>query len=638
VILSRPLLLALAAALSLFLPQPARADERILHFLSDVRVERGGALDVTETIRIRAEGITIRHGIQRDFPTIYRDRLGRQVRVGFEPRDVQLDGAPVPWTVIAMRNGVRVRIGDPEAYVPPGEHVYRIRYATTRQIGFFEQYDELYWNATGTGWTFPIDVAEARIRLPEPAPFGQRAVYTGPQGSRAANAVVTSEAPSDISFRTTAPLQANEGLTVAVAWPKGVIAAPPAQARLGWWVEDNGPPAAGALGLIGVLGFYFQAWRRAGRGPRAGTVVPIFSPPDGLSAAGMRYVEKMGADSRAFAAALVELGVRGRIRLVEGEKPLLFGKPKMTVEKTGGPDELPEAEAGLHQQLFAGEDRLVMEQKNHERFRAAERALEKSLKRQFEGKMFVRNLGWAFRGLVAVGAAIWLVAAVVVLGSSSPVSTEAAPLAAASIGAFLVMLLLLAGTQGAGLAMKVLAGIAFAAWALLGAVTVGFAIEAGRILPLLIPLASLPVVVTAFAWMAAPTAKGRQLLDRIAGFRQYLSITEEERLERMHPPEKTPELFERYLPFAIALGVENEWADRFSGVLAAASAAGQAQGMSWYSGHSDPWSHPGDFADRVGSSLSSTVASASTAPGSSSGSGGGGSSGGGGGGGGGSGW
>jgi uncharacterized membrane protein len=106
----------------------------------------------------------------------------------------------------------------------------------------------------------------------------------------------------------------------------------------------------------------------------------------------------------------------------------------------------------------------------------------------------------------------------------------------------------------------------------------------------------------------------------------------------MHPPEKTPELFERYLPYAVALDVENAWASRFTRVLAAAAAAGQTQTMGWYSGHSSPWTDPDDFVDRVGSSLSSNVSSASTAPGSSSGSGGGGSSGGGGGGGGGGGW
>ena len=62
------------------------------------------------------------------------------------------------------------------------------------------------------------------------------------------------------------------------------------------------------------------------------------------------------------------------------------------------------------------------------------------------------------------------------------------------------------------------------------------------------PLLALPLVISAFWWMGAPTKRGRAVMDRIAGFEQYLSITEEDRFETLHPPEKTPELFERYLP------------------------------------------------------------------------------------------
>ena len=113
--------------------------------------------------------------------------------------------------------------------------------------------------------------------------------------------------------------------------------------------------------------------------------------------------------------------------------------------------------------------------------------------------------------------------------------------------------------------------------------------------------------------------------------------TARDRLDRLTPPDDTPELFERYLPYAIALGVENRWAERFAGVLAAAAAQGR-QGFAWYSGSRNAWDDPDGFVDSVGSSLASTISSASTAPGSSSGSGGGGSSGGGGGGGGGGGW
>jgi uncharacterized membrane protein len=163
--------------------------------------------------------------------------------------------------------------------------------------------------------------------------------------------------------------------------------------------------------------------------------------------------------------------------------------------------------------------------------------------------------------------------------------------------------------------------------------------EAGTWAWMLAPLILLPLVVTAFAWMAAPTREGRAVMDRIAGFQRYLSVTEENRLEVLHPPEKTPELFERFLPYAIALGVENRWAERFADVLArAAQTPGQNQGMAWYVGSQNAWTNPGRFASTVGAALATSVASAATAPGSSSGSGGGGFSGGGGGGGGGGGW
>jgi uncharacterized membrane protein len=163
------------------------------------------------------------------------------------------------------------------------------------------------------------------------------------------------------------------------------------------------------------------------------------------------------------------------------------------------------------------------------------------------------------------------------------------------------------------------------------------ALATGWWFPLLLPALALPIAISAFWWISAPTIEGRRVLDHIAGFKQYLSITERDRLDRMTPPEDTPELFEKYLPYAIALGVENHWADRFAPVLAAAAAQGR-QGFAWYAGSNSPWNNPNGFVSSVGSSLASSVSSASSAPGSSSGSGGGGSSGGGGGGGGGGGW
>jgi uncharacterized membrane protein YgcG len=626
---------AVAALLLALLPAVAHADERILHYWSDVRIQPDSSLAVTETIDVNVENVQINHGIFRDFPTWYRGRHGSRVHVGFTFDGATLDGGPVPATTEPVSGGVRIKIGDPEKYVPTGEHRYVIHYRATREIGFFKDFDELYWNATGNGWIFPIDVAEARIRLPKPARFGDRASYTGPTGSTGTNAEVIDEKPGDITFRTTQPLGSNEGLTVAVAFPKGIVSPP---SRSDYLLADYGPVGVALAGLIGLAGFYYVAWQRAGRNPRAGTVVPLFSPPDDLSPAGMRYVTEMGADNRAFAAAIVDMGVRGHIRLSE-EEGGWFSGDKARLERLSSSTPLPpDEEAALRELAMTGES-IMMEQKNHSKFSSAMSSLSGVLKDRYEDKLFHRNYGWAAAGLLLFVAVMWLTSAAVTAAVGGADSWQIGTAIGMVVVAALLSLVIKHSSKVGKCLLSVVALGAFMFAMLLGFPLFLLAIGSGWWQPLVIAGLALPLVISAFWWIAAPIKEGRAVLDRIAGFKQYLSITERERLDRMTAPQDTPEIFEKYLPYAIALGVENRWADRFAGVLAAAAAApGGQQGFYWYSGNGNPWSNPTGFVDNVGSSLASTISSASTAPGSSSGSGGGGSSGGGGGGGGGGGW
>jgi uncharacterized membrane protein YgcG len=138
--------------------------------------------------------------------------------------------------------------------------------------------------------------------------------------------------------------------------------------------------------------------------------------------------------------------------------------------------------------------------------------------------------------------------------------------------------------------------------------------------------------------LKAPTLVGRELLDKIEGFKQYIDVAERHELDFKHPKGRSPELFEEYLPYALALGVEQQWGESFADVLGHAQTPGGGYSPTWY--HGTHWnnSNVGNFTNSLGSSFTSAIASSSTAPGSSSGSGGGGSSGGGGGGGGGGGW
>ena len=636
----RPYLAALVALFALLLPHAASAEERILNFDSQIAVQADGTLDVTETITVRAENVAINHGIYRDFPTRYDLPGGRRVRVGFELVDTLLNGQPEPNKVETLTNGVRIHIGSAERVVPQGDHIYTIHYRATRMIGRFDRYDELYWNVTGNGWDFPIDRASAMVTLPFPARFGQRAAYAGPQGSTERAARVTDEQSGSISFSTTRPLYSREGLTIAVAFPKGIVAEPSDATRLGYFLSDWGPPLIGGLGLAGVLGYLFHAWRRAGRDPRPGTVVPLFSPPDDLSPAAMRYIVEQKLDNRGFAASLVDAAVKGHVRLVE-EDGGWFSGDERRIERLDSTDAqaLDPAEQSALNTLLSPNESLVMDQKNHATFSAAKKALSDRFSDAYDGRLFLRNYGWMGAAAVVFIGAIWVAAASVVLaegaGNQLLVLLSSAGMAIAAL-----IFHAAPNDKGTGRCLFNLVALLIGGAAVAAALPIiPQALITGRWVPLAIPLVGLPFVISCFFWMSAPTKEGRGVLDRIAGFKQYLSITERERLDRMQAPEDTLQLFERFLPYAIALGVENRWADRYTALLAAAAAApGASQGFSWYSGSSSPWDDTGGFVNSVGSSLASTVSSASTAPGSSSGSGGGGFSGGGGGGGGGGGW
>jgi len=638
----RSILAALVALSALLLPQAAAAEERILSFDSQVAIRKDGSLDVTETIRVNVENVRINHGILRDFPTRYKAPGGRRVRVGFDLAGTWLDGQEEPNKVETLTNGVRIRIGSADRIVPIGEHEYRIRYHATRMIGRFEGYDELYWNVTGNGWDFPIDRATARITLPSAAPFGQHSAYTGPQGSTEQAARVTAEAPGSIGFTTTRPLYSREGLTVAVAFPKDLIDEPAESTRLGWFLADWAPPLAGTAGLAAILGYLYYAWRKAGRDPRPGTVVPLFSPPDGLSPAAMRYIVKRGFDNRALAASLVDAAVKGHVRLVEEDRGL-FKRNERRIERLEAPnaERLADAEEAALNALAAPGESLVMEQKNHQSFESAKRRMSTRFEKAYDGRMFKRNYGWIAAAFVTLVASIWIAAAAVVLAEGA-VSQILVLVATAGMAIAALVFHAAPNDKSTGRCLlHLIAAIVGGVATVLAFPVIPDALTTGNWIPLAIPLVGLPFVISSFFWMSAPTPEGRGVLDRIAGFKQYLSITERERLDRMQAPADSLQLFERYLPYAIALGVENRWADRYTGLLAAAAAApaaSSAQTFGWYAGTSSPWNDTGGFVDDLGSSLASTISASSTAPGSSSGSGGGGFSGGGGGGGGGGGW
>jgi uncharacterized membrane protein YgcG len=645
------LLLLLAAA------RPASAAEHILSFVSDVTVERSGDLDVTETIVVDARGEQIRRGIVRDFPTTYRRADGTPVVVGFEVSSVTRDGRSETWTTEKLANGVRIRIGRADTLLTVGMHEYVIKYRTTRQIGYFSDFDELYWNATGTGWTLPIDVAEARISLPGLVPFRQTAFYTGAQGATGKDAAIISEQPGRIVFRTTKPLPAYQGLTVAAAWQKGILDPPRGPGmldRAGTWIHDtivaswvfrHLPLVMALIGLPLVLAYYVYAWIKLGGVPRRGTVIPLFAPPEGMSAAATRYVRRMEFDDKTFTAALLELAVNGHLKLVETKK-------RISIEQCYGGKPVGYAEEVAEKRLFHSDRRIPLTRSSARELGGAIGGLQGALRKAYDNVTFQANTRWAVRGLLACLA---VMVAVVAANWSRDGEVFAPTVFALVVAVPLLMLgftVLMRGWSARGLSWVIcmIMGLVLTGLGLRAAHWILFAHQPdwSEVLPSAAAFALSPLAVFAFALFKMPTQAGRKVMDAIEGFRLYLGVAEEDRLQAFYPPKKTPELFEKYLPYAVALDVENAWARRFESVLENATIEPTEQ--VWYLGDASKRRDPASIAAFVGNQLPQTIAAASTPPGSSgsssgssrdsgsSGSSGGGSSGGGGGGGGGSGW
>src|SRR5215472_1641448 len=193
------------------------SNERIRSFDSLITVNTDGSMLVKETIAVTSAGESILHGIYRDFPTTYKDRRGNQISVLFDIVSLQRDGHQEPYHTENKSNGVVVYFGSSTYDLPAGEHTYEFTYRTDRQLGFFADHDELYWNVTGNGWKFPIDVATATVALPGNvrSQVSDLEGYTGYQGAKGKQYTATRDEEGNPVFRTRR-IAPGQGLTIVV--------------------------------------------------------------------------------------------------------------------------------------------------------------------------------------------------------------------------------------------------------------------------------------------------------------------------------------------------------------------------------------------------------------------------------------
>lgn len=620
----------------------AQAQERILNFDVKIQIEKSGTIKVVENITINAEGNTFRHGLLRVLPLTRQDKDGHEIDVKYTISSVKKDGATESYFTKEEFGDWKVYIGNKDVDLERGIYDYQISYSVPFQIGYFDQYDELYWNVTGNGWDLPIDKATCQISLPSGAKFENLHCYTGLSGSTDSKCVNSLNTDHTIASFGTVELKENEGLTVAASFPKGIIDPPTFLQESSSFYKQIKTSLWSVIYGIGMSLFFFLSWKKYGKDPVKKTLMPEFVPPFDWSPAIVGYVYHKKVTDKTYMSSFINVSVKGAIRILSTlENGVFKNKQSYEIEvlnKNSGKLSAEELDivSGLSKK-----NKIKVEDSNYKIFEKAYSKWLKTVTKQINLEQFYQNntrMKWlGFAIFLIVGLAYELLAKN--KGYVNYPFYAGLIIAASALTYWFTK-------KNLSVGLLILRGV-FGFFIFSAAVAIFFlSIPFLNTIQMIIIGVVFLMYIIYVKTLGKYTQKGADALHRLEGFKLYLKTAEKDRMNMLNPPELTPQLFEKLFPYAIALGVEIEWGKQFEEVLELAK-----YDPSWYQGDDTFYTRPTLFLSSFGKSVNtaavnpnppSSSGSSSSSSGSSgswsSGSSGGGSSGGGGGGGGGGGW
>jgi uncharacterized membrane protein len=498
------ILLALSAAM------PAVARTLVFkHFDAQVRVHPDGTIDVTEVLEAQFTGAW--HGIYRTIPVEYTDDAGLNYTLLLD----QISATDSDGHSLKLEQNREGRYVKFKIYVPAAEDATRtilLHYRVLDALRFFQDHDELYWNVTGNEWDNQIELVTAHIELPAGVTGLHAVAYTGVTGSRTEDARVEIK-DNVVDITSTRRLGYRQGLTAVVGFDKGFVRPPSASMQFVRFLKSNSPL------LIPLIAFFVMLWLwwTRGRDPQRLAISVQYEPPDKLTPGECGTLVDNEAAMRDITATLVDLAVKGYLTIEQKEESHLLGLTHskdyvfhMKKSPAGW------ATARSHEQemlsaLFddgASADVALSELQNH--FYTHLPAIrDRIFSALMSDGYYLHRPDTVKQGYIGVGL---LIGGLLVFG-------------------------------GAGYFANA-TGIAAGSWILAGIAT--------------------GVVICIFgAFMSARTITGARALEKVLGFEEFLGRVEKDQIARL---EKTPELFEKFLPYAMALKVEKKWVQAFSGI------------------------------------------------------------------------
>ncbi len=499
-------ILALAVLCLAFAMPAAARDWHIARYTTTMTVARDGTAQVLEHLEVVFDGEY--HGIYRDIPIQYPGPHGSNYTLFLTVTGVSDGHGHKLKYDSSVQNGSRhLKILIPDAV--NATRTVDIHYNLTNVVRWFDDHDELYWNVTGNDWPVPIDSALATIIFPRGADGNLRAqAFTGVYGSSEQDALVV-VGGDVVRVSTNDALAMREGLTVDVYLSKGVLTQPSRLTEAMWFLRSN-PIVLLPLWALVVMFFF---WWTKGRDPKADiSVAPMYEPPQGMTPAEVGSLMEDAVHPRDITSTLVDLAVKGYLKIEETEsKALLFSHRDYTFHLLKPQPEWSTLEA--HERLMlnhmfpAGATQIQLSDLRNQ-FYVAIPTIKEDILAELRSK-----------GMYSV----------------DPDSAHA----------------------------YVLAGVVITALPFVIAQVLGWASMLDS--PGLLIASGLIAVVIVFLFariMTAKSLKGVRTKVEILGFQEFINRVDADRLKRM-----PPDTFEKFLPYAMALGIENRWAKAFQGIV-----------------------------------------------------------------------
>lgn len=592
-------------------------EERVYTFHSEIDIEVSGEIQVHEKIKVYAAGDLFKRGITRALPLSRSDVSGNRIRVDYKIQKILQDGKKVKFFTERVGNELIIYVGEENKFLDPGFYDYEIFYSSPGQLGFFDGFDELTWNVNGLS-EYVTDTVSCLIRMPGDAQVINHHCYTGAYGSTSSNCSSEILNNNTAYYSEATFLKPDEMLTVSASFTQGVVQQKGTASYRLTHFDKYGLVYFTLLFLVFFAFYYSYTWQKYGIDPPKPVVIPQFTPPDGLSPASVGMLQKEIYTDDLITASVVNLAVKGYIRIKEEEVKSVFGLKKdkhFTLFKLKNADELlPDEERKVMSELFKSGDETVITGKYSSAIENMMRSFRSSLNRQYTSILREGlNLKFHIIPLLSFPIYIYLVYRFTIFEPTDLIATYFKTMAMALLP-LLILSLIISRVR------KVLKSRFFS-------IFIGSILLAGSIGVFLTkPISSLspnaiafligfPLLVIGYYFYSYLIVRpGEKRLDyqaKIEGLKMFIDVAEEQQMQYFNPPDITPEVFEQLLPYAIALNMDKIWGDKFQNKFLSSLAQQTPYQPVWYTGSV---MRPAMFGSSLRNSLYGNIRSSSIAP------------------------